>query len=134
MSVKRKVTVPLGSSAIAARSYCVVTKLTQFGRQAEEHVLPRDLDFLAFAEPELGQTVDHAVDEEVGRRCTRGQAYGLVALEPRLFEVALVVDQVGLGAARVRHLDEAVRVRARARTDDEHEGSLLADLLHRILP
>src|SRR5919199_2365314 len=107
MSVKRKVTVPLGSSVIAARSYCVVTKLTQFGRQAEEDVLPRDLDFLALAEPELGQTRDDAVDEEIRRGRTCSQPDDLVAREPRLLKVALVVDQVGLGAARVRHLDEA---------------------------
>jgi hypothetical protein len=40
-------------------------KLAEFGRQAEEHVLARDLHLFALPEPELSESSDDTVDEEV---------------------------------------------------------------------
>ena len=53
--------------------------------------------------------------------------------EPGRVEVGLVVDEVGSDAPVARDLHEAVRVRARARADDEHERRLLADALDGVL-
>src|SRR6185312_4317011 len=102
-------------------------------RKAENDVLAGDLDVGALGEAELGQPLEHLVDQELRRRRARGQSDGLVAAEPGGVEVGLVVDQVGIDATVARDLHEPVRVRARARADDEHERRLLADALDGVL-
>ena len=66
------------------------------------------------------------------RRCTSSSgalaperdAHDALALEPLLLHLALVVDQVRLGAVVARDLHEPVRVRRVARADHEHEVAL----------
>ena len=58
-----------------------------------------------------------------------------MAVEQLGVELALAVDQRRLGAAALRDLDEALRVRARLRADHEDERRALRDdLLDRVLP
>ena len=54
---------------------------------------------------------DEALHELLGRAGAGGDADDALALEPLLAHLALVVDQVRVGAVVARDLDEAVRVR-----------------------
>ena len=74
------------------------------------------------------------VDELLRRRGARRDADDRDAVEPGFVDLGLVVDQVRGDPARVRSLDEPVRVRRVARADDEQQVDLREHLLHRPLP
>src|SRR5262245_53913915 len=124
------------SSADAGRQ-CWVARRTasaKLGREPEVHVLARQLDLFPVLIAERRKAIRDARDETVRRRGPGGETDDVVPLEPGGFEVALVVDEVGVGTALPGDLHEAIRVRACLRADDEDDRRLRADLLDGVLP
>ena len=70
------------------------------------------------------EPVADPLDELLRRRRARCDADRLDAVEPRLVDLGLVVDQVATDAAGPRDLDQAVRVRRVARADHEQQVDL----------
>ena len=81
--------------------------------------------------PRARNSVDELLDEALGRARAGGDADRADAVEPRLVELAGVVDQVRLGAAVAGDLDQALRVGRVARADHEHDVALARELAHR---
>ena len=76
--------------------------------------------------PRARKSVDELLDELLGRAGAGGDAERADAVEPRLVELAGVVDQMRARAVVARHLDQPLRVRRVARADHEHELALVA--------
>src|SRR5206468_6408392 len=102
-------------------------------RQLEEDVLGDPVQTVDPGDAALAKPADDPADERLRGGCAGGQPHALLALEPRLLDPALVVDQVRLDAARPRDLDEPVRIRAVARADDEQKVDCGEDPLDRPL-
>ena len=81
----------------------------------------------------LAEEVDEPLHQLLGRARAGGDPHHALALEPLLLHLALVVDQVRVGAVVARDLDEPVRVRGVARADHQHEVALAGHLAHRHL-
>ena len=86
------------------------------------------------ATPRVAEPVADARHEPLRRRCARRDADRLDAVEPRLVDLADVVDQMRGDARGVRDLDEPLRVRRVRRADHEQQVDLVEQLLHRPLP
>src|SRR5437763_4291241 len=93
----------------------------RLARQPEVDVLARDLVLLDLVEPRGGELPDDRLDELLGRRCPRGEANRRMAVDQPRLERALAVDQRGVSPVQPCDLDEALRVRARLRADDEDQ-------------
>src|SRR3954452_19575982 len=104
-------------------------RLAQRLGEHEPDVLLDDLELLDGIHAALAEEVHEPLDQLFGCARARGDADGPLALEPRLVDLRLVVDQVRLGPELARALDEPVRVRRVARPDDEHEVALRRHLL-----
>ena len=70
-----------------------------------------------------------SLHEVLGRARARGDAHHAPALQPLLLHLARVVDQVRLGAAVARDLDQPHRVGGVARADHEHQVAAAGHLL-----
>src|SRR6185437_15037162 len=101
-------------------------------RQAEVDVLPRDRDLLDVAVPEHAEPLNRPLHELFRRRGARGEPDDLV-LGDILRQLALAVDQLRSRPRVPRNLDEALRVRARLRADNENQRCLLSESLDSIL-
>src|SRR6266550_2503145 len=103
-------------------------------RQAEMHVLARDLDLGELVVSGGGEPGDDGLDELLGRRRASGEPDGRVAAEEIAIEIALAVDQRRRSAVKPRNLDQPLGVRAGLRADHENERRPLRDhLLDRVL-
>ena len=71
--------------------------------------------------PRARKKLDQVLHEVLGRAGARGDADDARALQPLLADLAGVVDQVRLGAAVARDLDQAHRVGGVARADHEQQ-------------
>src|SRR5579864_3603991 len=104
-------------------------------RQAEVDVLTRHGDLLERVVAGRGEPVGGRSDELLGRRGAGGQPDRRVTVEQLGVERALAVDEVRLSTGRLRHLDEALRIRAVLGADDEDERRAERHhLFHRVLP
>src|SRR6266581_6386112 len=72
--------------------------------QPEVDVLARDGDLLELIPAELCQSRKRRLDQLLGRRRTRGQPDRGVPVEQGRVQLALALDQLGLGTALARHL------------------------------
>src|SRR5207342_1543586 len=85
-------------------------------RQAEVDVLARDLDLLELLVAERGEAAQDARDQLLGGRGAGRDPDRLVPAQQVRVESALPVDQLRVRTEALRHLDQALRVRARLRS------------------
>jgi hypothetical protein len=80
-------------------------------RRHEADVLMDGLELRDVVGPALAEEGDQRLDQLLGGAGAGGDADGLDALEPLVFDLAVVIDQVGVGAEIPRDLHQPVRVR-----------------------
>ena len=97
--------------------------------QHEAHVLAHDVELRDVLDAARAEELDELGDEVLRRARARGDADHAPALEPLLVHFAGVVDQVRVGAAVARDLDQAHRVGRVARADHEHQVAARGHLL-----
>ena len=103
----------LHGAALAARVAALLARgdrLPHRLRQHEADVLAHDLELRDVLRAAGAEEVDEARDELLGRARAGADADHALALEPLVADLALVVDQVGVGAVVARDVDEALRV------------------------
>src|SRR5918996_2396191 len=105
----------------------------QLDRELEGDVLVDHAERLDALDAAPAEPVAHTVDEPLGGRRPGRDADHLDAVEPRLVDLCLIVDQMPRDPSGARDLDQAVRVGGIARADDEQEVDLREHLLDRPL-
>src|SRR5947209_4163935 len=76
----------------------------------EANILAHDVELDHVSYAACAEERDQLLDEVLGRACAGGDADDALALEPLLAHLARVVDEMRLGTAVARDLDEAHRV------------------------
>ena len=106
----------------------------QLGRQAEVHVLLDAGESLELYGEVLPELADQILDQQLGRRCARGDAERADALEPAEIESFGAFDQVARGPGGLADLAQAVGVRAVLRAHHQDQVDLASERAHRRLP
>jgi hypothetical protein len=98
-------------------------------REHEAHVLLDHFQLLDDLGPARAEERDEPLHELLGCARAARDADDAAVLQPGFLDLALVVDQVGVGAELARDIDEPVRVRRVLRADHEHEVARPRELL-----